>query len=50
MIQTEMEHISMSQRMAEISKIDSAHAEEIMNQLYDEMGAADIINFDTVAE
>ncbi|SHJ32436.1 hypothetical protein [Pseudobutyrivibrio xylanivorans] len=32
------------------SKIDSAHAEEIMNQLYDEMGAAEVINFDTVAE
>ena len=30
------------------SQIDSAQAEEIMNQLYDEMGAADIINFDTV--
>ena len=32
------------------SKIDSAHAEEIMNQLYDEMGAAEIINFDTIVD
>ncbi len=39
-----------SEHGGDYSKIDSAHAEEIMNQLYDEMGAADIINFDTVAE
>ena len=32
------------------SKIDSAHAEEIMNQLYDEMGAAEVINFDTIVD
>ncbi len=32
------------------SQIDSKQAEEIMNQLYEELGEAEVINFDTVAE
>lgn len=30
--------------------MDSAQAEEIMNDLFEEMGAAEIVNFDTVSE
>lgn len=32
------------------SQMDQEHLQEIMNQLFDEMGSAEIINFDTVAE